>query len=131
MRRGFQPHFHALGDAAVRSALDAVQAARNTLGWSDVRPHLAHLQIVHPDDIPRFRRMGVTVNAQALWACADSAMVDLTIPFLGEPRASWQYPFGDLLRSGATLAMGERLAGDHRRPAGSDRGGRAASRDRW
>ena len=106
MRRGFQPHFHALGDAAVRSALDAVQAARNTLGWSDVRPHLAHLQIVHPDDIPRFRRMGVTVNAQALWACADSAMVDLTIPFLGEPRASWQYPFGDLLRSGATLAMG-------------------------
>ncbi len=106
MRRGFQPHFHALGDAAVRSALDAVQAARTSLGWSDVRPHLAHLQIVHPDDVPRFRALGVSANAQALWACADAAMVDLTIPFLSEPRASWQYPFGDLLRSGATLAMG-------------------------
>lgn len=106
MRRGFQPHFHALGDAAVRSALDAVEAARRALGWTDVRPHLAHLQIVHPDDIPRFARLGVVANVQALWACADAAMVDLTVPFLGEPRASWQYPFGELLRSGATLAMG-------------------------
>ena len=106
MRRGFQPHFHALGDAAVRSALDAVAAARTALGWSDVRPHLAHLQIVHPDDIPRFRRLGVTANVQAVWACADAAMIGLTIPFLGEPRASWQYPFGGLLRAGATLAMG-------------------------
>jgi hypothetical protein len=106
MERGFQPHFHALGDAAVRAALDAVESARATLGWTDVRPHLAHLQIVHPADIPRFGRLGVVVNAQAAWACADAAMVDLTLPFLGEPRASWQYPFGDLLRSGATMAMG-------------------------
>lgn len=106
MRRGFQPHFHALGDAAVRSALDAVEAARRELGWTDVRPHLAHLQIVHPDDIPRFAQLGVAMNAQAVWACADSAMIDLTIPYLGEPRASWQYPFADLLRAGTTLAMG-------------------------
>ncbi|HEX5631368.1 MAG TPA: amidohydrolase family protein, partial [Acidimicrobiia bacterium] len=106
MARGMQPHFHALGDAAVRSALDAVAAARAVLGWSDTRPHLAHLQIVHPDDVGRFRTLGVAANAQALWACADAAMTELTMPFLGEPRSSWQYPFGDLVRAGAVLAMG-------------------------
>jgi predicted amidohydrolase YtcJ len=106
MRQGLQPHFHALGDAAVRHALDAVARARHTLGGDDLRPHLAHLQIVHPDDLPRFRALGVVANIQALWACADAAMIDLTIPFLGQPRASWQYPFGSLLRAGATLAMG-------------------------
>jgi predicted amidohydrolase YtcJ len=105
-RRGLQPHFHALGDAAVRAALDAVAMARRELGGDDLRPHIAHLQIVHPDDLPRFGSLGVVANAQALWACADAAMVDLTIPFLGEPRASWQYPFGALLEAGATLAMG-------------------------
>ncbi len=106
MGRGLQPHFHALADAAVRHALDAVAAGRTSLGWSDVRPHIAHLQIVHPDDLPRFRALGVVANAQALWACADAAMIELNIPFLGEPRVSWQYPFAGLLRAGATMAMG-------------------------
>ncbi|POX38027.1 amidohydrolase [Streptomyces sp. Ru73] len=103
---GFQVHFHALGDRAVREALDAVAAARAANGWTDNRPHLAHLQIVHPDDVPRFRRLGATANIQALWAAHEPQMDDLTIPFLGAERAALQYPFGDLLRSGATLAAG-------------------------
>ncbi|QHC24209.1 amidohydrolase [Streptomyces sp. GS7] len=103
---GFQVHFHALGDRAVREALDAVEAARAANGHRDTRPHLAHLQVVHPDDIPRFRRLGATANIQALWAAHEPQMDELTIPFLGRQRASWQYPFGDLLRSGATLAAG-------------------------
>ncbi|GGU93238.1 hypothetical protein GCM10010211_70070 [Streptomyces albospinus] len=103
---GFQVHFHALGDRAVREALDAVEAARAVNGHRDTRPHLAHLQVVHPDDIPRFRRLGATANIQALWAAHEPQMDELTIPFLGRQRASWQYPFGDLLRSGATLAAG-------------------------
>ncbi|MFD8545875.1 amidohydrolase [Streptomyces sp. NPDC059649] len=103
---GFQVHFHALGDRAVREALDAVEAARRTNGWRDTRPHLAHLQVVHPDDVPRFRRLGATANIQALWAAHEPQMDELTIPFLGDRRASWQYPFGDLLRAGATLAAG-------------------------
>ena len=53
-RAGFQVHFHALGDRAVRNALDAVAAARQANGDSGHRHHLAHLQVVHPDDIPRF-----------------------------------------------------------------------------
>jgi predicted amidohydrolase YtcJ len=103
---GFQVHFHALGDRAVREALDAVEAARRANGPSDHRHHLAHLQIVHPDDIPRFRALGALANAQPLWACYDPQMTELTIPFLGEERASWQYPFGSLARAGATLAFG-------------------------
>ncbi|MGW9173245.1 amidohydrolase [Streptomyces decoyicus] len=102
----FQVHFHALGDRAVREALDAVEAARRTNGLRDTRPHLAHLQVVHPDDVPRFRRLGATANIQALWAAHEPQMDELTIPYLGPERAAWQYPFGDLLRSGATLAAG-------------------------
>lgn len=103
---GFQVHVHAIGDGAVRAGLDAVEAAIRANGRSDLRHHLAHIQVVHPDDIPRFGRLGVVANMQALWAVAEAQMTELTIPFLGEPRASWQYPFGSLLRTGAPLAMG-------------------------
>ncbi|WP_405847284.1 amidohydrolase [Streptomyces sp. NBC_01518] len=103
---GFQCHFHALGDRAVRDALDAVEAARATNGPSDTRPHLAHLQVVHPDDVARFARLGAVANIQPLWAAHEPQMDELTIPFLGPQRALWQYPFGALLRSGATLAAG-------------------------
>jgi len=103
---GLQPHFHALGDRAVRNALDAVAAARAANGMTDTRPHLAHIQVVHPDDLPRFAELGAIANAQPLWACHDPQMDVLTMPFLGPERAAWQYPFSSLLRSGARLAMG-------------------------
>ncbi len=102
---GFQPHFHAIGDRAVRDALDAVEAARRTNGPSDTRPHISHIQIIHPDDIRRFATLDVTANAQPLWAFYDDQMVDLTIPFIGE-RWRWQYPFRSLRAAGAVLAMG-------------------------
>jgi predicted amidohydrolase YtcJ len=103
---GFQVHFHSLGDRAVREALDSIESALAANGSSDNRHHLAHLQVVHPDDIPRFARLNATANAQPLWACHEVQMDELTIPFLGEPRSSWQYPFADLLRAGSRLAAG-------------------------
>jgi predicted amidohydrolase YtcJ len=103
---GFQVHFHALAERAVREALDAIEAARRSNGWSDGRHHLAHIQVVHPDDVPRFRALGAVANAQPLWAAHEAQMDELTIPFLGEPRWTWQYPFGSLVGAGATLAMG-------------------------
>ncbi len=103
---GFQPHFHALGDRAVRHALDAVQAARETNGWSDTRPHLAHIQVVHPDDIPRFRLLGALPNAQPYWAVLEDQMTELTLPVLGPEVSARQYPFRSLRRHGATLVMG-------------------------
>jgi len=105
-RLGFQVHFHALAERAVRECLDAVEAALEANGPNDHRHHLAHLQVIHPDDVPRFRRLRATANAQPLWAAHEGQMDDLTIPFLGEPRWRWQYPFASLVRSGAGLAMG-------------------------
>lgn len=103
---GFQPHFHALGDRAVRQALDAVEAARKANGWSDTRPHLAHIQVVHPDDLPRFRKLGALANAQPYWAVLEEQMAELTLPFLGPVVSARQYPFRSLRANGATLVMG-------------------------
>jgi predicted amidohydrolase YtcJ len=103
---GFQPHFHALAERAVREALDAIEFARAANGLSDTRPHIAHIQVIHPDDIPRFRGLNVVANAQPLWAVHEGQMEHLTIPFLGPERSTWQYPFRSLLAAGATLAMG-------------------------
>ncbi|HEY1331126.1 MAG TPA: amidohydrolase [Actinomycetota bacterium] len=103
---GFQCHFHAIGDRAVRESLDAIEAARSANGWNDLRHHVAHIEIVHPDDVPRFRTVGAVANAQPLWACYDGQMEHLVVPFIGEERASWQYPFASLRRAGAVLAMG-------------------------
>ena len=103
---GFQVHVHAIGDRAVRDALDAFEAARTANGRHDLRHHIAHLQVVHPEDLARFRQLDVTVNAQPLWACYDKQMTELTLPFLGAERSVWQYPFGSLARSGASLAFG-------------------------
>ncbi|QWF24021.1 amidohydrolase [Nocardioides sp. LMS-CY] len=98
---GFQVHVHAIGDRGVREALDALRGSD-----PERRHHLAHLQLVDPDDVPRFAALGVAANLQMLWACYDDQMVELTLPFLGEERSRWQYPFGDLERHGARLVAG-------------------------
>ena len=103
---GFQVHVHAIGDRATREALDAFQAALARNGPTDGRHHIAHIQLIHPADMARFAELNVTANAQPLWACHEGQMDALTIPFLGPERATWQYPFGSLLRAGARLAMG-------------------------
>jgi predicted amidohydrolase YtcJ len=104
--RSFQVHFHTIAERAVREALDAIESARRANGPNDLRHHLAHIQVVHPDDVSRFRELGAVANAQPLWAAHEEQMDELTIPFLGEPRWRWQYPFASLVRSGAMLAMG-------------------------
>jgi predicted amidohydrolase YtcJ len=104
--RGFGVHVHAIGDRAVREALDAFAAARAANGSTLGRHHIAHIQVVHPDDLPRFRALGVAANCQPLWACNEPQMTELTVPFLGAERAGWQYPFGSLAASGAQLCFG-------------------------
>ncbi len=99
----FQVHVHAIGDRGVREALDAFEGLP---AGADLRHHVAHLQVVDPADVPRFAALGVAANAQALWACHDDQMDELTLPFLGPERSAWQYPFGSLHASGARLVMG-------------------------
>jgi predicted amidohydrolase YtcJ len=103
---GFQVHFHALGDRAVREGLDALAAARAANGPTDGRHHLAHLQQVDPAEVPRFRELGAVATIQPLWACRDAQMTDLTLPFITPDRAVYQYPFRSLQRAGAQLAGG-------------------------
>ncbi|HTX63160.1 MAG TPA: amidohydrolase [Acidimicrobiales bacterium] len=103
---GFQAHFHAIGDRAVREVLDAVEAAVRANGPTDNRHCAAHIQVVHPDDVPRFAEVGLVANGQPLWACNEPQMVDLTLPFLGPERAAWQYPFASLVRAGSRLCFG-------------------------
>jgi predicted amidohydrolase YtcJ len=103
---GFQVHIHAIGDRAVREALDAIAAARVSNGPARGRHHIAHLQVIHPEDVPRFRDLSVVANCQPLWASNEPQMTELTLPFLGPERSAWQYPFGSLARSGAQLCFG-------------------------
>jgi hypothetical protein len=103
---GFDVHVHAIGDRAVRDTLDAFEAAAAANGRRDARHQIAHLQFVHPDDRPRFRRLGVVANAQPYWACLDGYMRQLTLPYLEPERAGWQYPWASLRRAGAVLAFG-------------------------
>jgi predicted amidohydrolase YtcJ len=103
---GFQVHLHTIGDRAVRESLDAIEAAQRRNGRRDARHHLAHVQLVHPDDQPRFAALGVVANLQTYWACASRYVNELTLPCIGEERARYQYPFGSLHRRGARLACG-------------------------
>lgn len=103
---GFQLHFHAIGDRAVRECLDALEAAAARNGVSTNRHHIAHVQIVHPDDLPRFAALDVAMNIQALWATWEPQMLELNLPLLGDERATWQYPFGGAARLGTQLCAG-------------------------
>ncbi|MCW8845669.1 MAG: amidohydrolase [Gammaproteobacteria bacterium] len=103
---GFQAHFHAIGDGAVRQSLDAVEAARKTNGPGDNRHHISHLELIDPQDIPRFGELDVVANFQPLWAYADDYITKLTIPFIGEKRARWLYPISSVLQNGGIIAFG-------------------------
>lgn len=103
---GFQIHLHAVGDRAVRESLDALEYARTANGITDNRHQIAHVDVVHPEDVPRFGELGVIANIQALWARRDAEIVERKLPLLGKEREKWHFPFGSLARAGARLAMG-------------------------
>jgi predicted amidohydrolase YtcJ len=105
-KEGFQVHFHAIGDAAIRECLDAVEAARRANGNRDSRHHISHIELFDPADIPRFRQLDVIANFQPLWAFKDSYVEKLTIPIIEPAMVRWIYPIGSLLRSGAVVAFG-------------------------
>ena len=102
---GFQLHFHAIGDHAVTTALDVIEALPAAQRQA-ARHHLAHLQFIAPRDMGRFKALGAVANFQPLWATADPQMEELTIPFVGAERSAWQYQIGSLVRGGTRIAFG-------------------------
>jgi predicted amidohydrolase YtcJ len=130
---GFQLHLHAIGDGAVRMALDAFERVAERNGPADRRPVVAHTHLVHPDDLPRFRSLGAVANFEPLWAQPNAVMTELTEPRLGAERSRWQYPIGTLVRGGAHVSFGSdwpvsshrpleglEVAVTHRRPGTAD-----------
>jgi predicted amidohydrolase YtcJ len=105
-REGLQIHVHAIGDRAIRMTLDAFAYARARNGAHDARHSITHLQLIDPDDVPRFRDLGVTANFQALWANGDEYLTRLTEPALGARRSRWLYPIASVVRSGAVVSGG-------------------------
>ena len=111
---GFQIHFHAVGDQGVRLALDAVELAQSRNGRPytrrgarrDARHMIAHADLIHPRDIPRFQALGVIANLQPIWFCEEKHFAHTTLVSLGEQRAWSLYPVRDLLDSGAALTCG-------------------------
>jgi predicted amidohydrolase YtcJ len=105
-RAGFDVHIHAIGDAGVRAALDAIEHTLRVNPPRVRRPVVAHLQLVHPDDVPRFTRLGVVANFEPLWAQCDPVQPLLTAPRIGRRRTQAQYPIKALLDAGAHVSFG-------------------------
>lgn len=103
---GFTVHIHAIGDRAVRSALDAFAEARRRNGVRDNRHQIAHLELIDPKDFARFKELGVIANFQLLWAERDSYIASATLPYLGPERSRYLYPARSLHDAGALIAAG-------------------------
>lgn len=102
---GFQAHIHAIGDQAVRQALDAIEAisARNP-EW-DRRPVIVHAQLINDADLPRFAKLGVIANMQPLWMYLDPMNKKLIAPRIGH-RNDLQYRMRDMISAGVAIAYG-------------------------
>jgi len=103
---GFQVHIHADGDGALRESLDAFAFAQEKNGKRDSRHQVAHLELVHPDDIPRLRKLGVIANVQPMWSTSRSYIADLISVKLGEKRKRWMEINRSFLQQGVTVAYG-------------------------
>jgi predicted amidohydrolase YtcJ len=91
---------HAIGDGAVRRALDSLAPRRAT--WPLWRPRIEHAQCVDPKDLPRFARIGVVASMQPIHAVADRELAERYWPNV----AANAYAWGALERAGALLAFG-------------------------
>ncbi len=104
-RAGIDPHMHADGDRAVRAALNAVQAMRNEIGAADIRPAIAHDEIVSPDDFPRFKALNTIPVLSFQWEKPAGDTIGLT-NYFGPERMKILEPAGFLAAAGARIAFG-------------------------
>lgn len=103
---GYQLHIHAIGDAAVRQALNTIEAVIALNPPWDRRPVVAHAQLISPVDLPRFYSLGVIANYQPLWTYMDPMNKELIAPRIGNSRNNSQYQLASMVRSGAQVSYG-------------------------
>ena len=95
-------HLHAIGDGAVRSALDAIERAKGLHPDSDTRTTICHIEIVHADDVSRFAELGAVAQTTPTWFYYD----DLALRYLGVGRFNQMYPLASILRHGGKVTLG-------------------------
>lgn len=103
---GWQVHVHAIGDRAVRTALDSFEAAIGANGRTDNRHTITHLELVDPADFRRFGELAVLASMQMQWAERDSYTIDRLRGYIGKGRFRNVYPAGSLKKAGAMLCGG-------------------------
>jgi predicted amidohydrolase YtcJ len=103
---GWTVHCHAIGDGAVRAALDGFEITRKANGSKQRRHAIAHLQLVHPNDYPRFAQLSVVPDMQLQWAARNVWTMEALKPFIGQNRWERMYPAKSMLDAGAPLAGG-------------------------
>lgn len=115
-RENWQVHSHAIGDRAVRVALDGCAEARSTNGDRGLRHTIAHLELVNPSDYGRFAALGVIASMQLQWALRNAFTLASLQPYIGQERFRRLYPAASLARAGAVLAGGSDWPVDPLRP---------------
>ena len=102
----YQVHLHAIGDAAVKQALDALEAMQGINPPWDRRPVIVHAQLVRNEDLSRFAQLGVIANIQPLWCYLDPMNKELIAPRIGNERNNQQYRLRSMVKAGAMIAFG-------------------------
>jgi len=100
--RNVDLHLHAIGDGAVRNALDAIEAAQETHPASTSRYTICHIEVVDPADTPRFGQLGVVAQTTPTWFEYDYVALD----YLGRERFEQLYPLASIRRNGARVTLG-------------------------
>ena len=95
-------HLHAIGDGAVRAALDAIERAQEIYPQSDTRSTICHIEIVSAADVPRFAELGAVAQTTPTWFYYD----DIALNYLGEDRFQQMYPLASILRHGGRVTLG-------------------------
>ena len=95
-------HLHAIGDGAVRAALDAIERAQTMYPESASRSTICHIEIVSAQDVARFAALGVVAQTTPTWFYYD----DLALNRLGEDRFNQMYPLASILRNGGKVTLG-------------------------
>ncbi|MGC1451433.1 MAG: amidohydrolase [Candidatus Sulfotelmatobacter sp.] len=103
-KQGLIIHVHAIGDGAVKAALDGIAAARAANGDSGLPHTLTHEQFIRPEDFPRFRELGVISALQLFWAEAGKDTIDIVKPYLDPDIYRWQYPARSILDNGGMIS---------------------------
>lgn len=103
-KEGMIVHVHAIGDQAVTEALNGIAAARRANGNSGLPHTITHLQLIRPDDVPRFHELGVIASVQLYWARGSTTTIELVKPHIDSALYAWQYPARSVLDAGGTIA---------------------------